>query len=73
MLDRITILEEIDFPVDFKRDPKDAIFLSCAAAVQADYFLTGDKDFTEAERYFSTIILSVSTFKRLIIDSPSTP
>lgn len=68
LLDRITVLEEVDLTVEFPRDARDAIYLSCALGAQADYFLTGDKDFTEAERLVDTIILSVSMFKKLVVD-----
>lgn len=44
----------------------DAMFLSCAVAAQADYLVTGDRDFTEARRLLVTTILSVSQFKRLV-------
>lgn len=69
LLDQATILEEVDLAINFERDPKDALFISCAVAVQADYFVTGDKDFTEAERFLNTIILPTSLFKRLVVDS----
>lgn len=71
-LDRFTTLVDVAQTFEFPRDPKDAIFLSGAVAVQADYFITGDKDFTEAEKFLNTIILSVLLFKKLIVDSDAT-
>ncbi|MGC1379006.1 MAG: putative toxin-antitoxin system toxin component, PIN family [Anaerolineales bacterium] len=56
---------------DFPRDQKDAKFLACAIASNADYLVTGDSDFSDARKFVSEIanitILSVSQFKRLII------
>ena len=47
---------------------KDAIFLACAIAAQADYLITGDRDFTAARKLTTTTILPVSQFKRLVCD-----
>jgi putative PIN family toxin of toxin-antitoxin system len=35
--------------VSFPRDRKDAKFLECALACEADVFVTGDKDFSDAQ------------------------
>lgn len=70
-LDSLTSIVDADIPVDFHRDQKDAIFLSCAIVSGADYFITGDKDFSEARRLVNTTIISVSQFKRLVIDALS--
>ena len=43
----ITVVE-VQGGVDFPRDQKDAKFLACALAAEADYFITGDKDFDSA-------------------------
>ncbi|MBI5366990.1 MAG: putative toxin-antitoxin system toxin component, PIN family [Planctomycetes bacterium] len=51
---------------DFPRDPKDALFLACALTAQADYLVTGDKDFTAARLPVTTQIVSVAQFKRLV-------
>lgn len=66
LLDEVTTLAIVDVPIEYLRDHKDAIFLSCAVASQADYLITGDRDFTEARRLLVTTILSVSQFKRLV-------
>ena len=55
--------------VDFLRDQKDAKFLSCAISTDAEYFITGDKDFSEAYKLGITTICSVRQFKQLIIDT----
>jgi putative PIN family toxin of toxin-antitoxin system len=64
----ITLIEG-DLSVDFPRDRKDAKFLACALLADADYFVTGDRDFVEAQRLLNTTICSVTQFKRLIIDT----
>jgi putative PIN family toxin of toxin-antitoxin system len=68
VIDSLTSIVDADIPVEFHRDRKDAVFLSCAIASGADYFITGDKDFGDAQRLVNTTILSVSQFKRLVID-----
>jgi putative PIN family toxin of toxin-antitoxin system len=67
-LNKVTTLVVIDSPIMFPRDQKDAIFLACALTGQADYLITGDRDFTEARKLISTTILSVAQFKRLVCD-----
>ena len=68
VLDTVTRLVEVNDVVDFPRDRKDAKFLACALATDADFLLTGDRDFTEVENLGKTRIISVSLFKRLLID-----
>jgi putative PIN family toxin of toxin-antitoxin system len=70
LLDEVTTLTivDVDVPIEYPRDHKDAMFLSCAVAAQADYLITGDRDFAEARRLLVTTILSVSQFKRLVCD-----
>jgi putative PIN family toxin of toxin-antitoxin system len=72
MLDALTVTFDIDLDMDFPRDRKDAKFLACAVAVGADYFVTGDRDFSEAQKLLSTTILSVAQFKKLVCDTLST-
>lgn len=69
LLDTLTTMIKVDIPVQFPRDQKDAMFLACALAAQADYFITGDRDFTEAKKLVSTTILSVSLFKKLLLST----
>ena len=69
-----TILERDTRPVvvnsemDFPRDQKDTKFLACAFSNNVDFFITGDGDFDEAHKLINTTIISVSAFKRLIIE-----
>ena len=58
----------VDLKIDFPRDQKDAKFLECALAAEADYLITGDKDFEEAQKLVTTTILSVSQFRQLIME-----
>jgi len=51
-------------PPSFLRDPKDALFLAAALASEADYLITGDKDFTEAQSLITSRIVTVSEFAR---------
>jgi putative PIN family toxin of toxin-antitoxin system len=68
MINRLTVPCTVDLAIDFPRDRKDAKFLSCAVVAGADYFITGDNDFNEAQRLLATTILSVSQFKKLVSD-----
>lgn len=68
LIERFTMSLRVDLAIDFPRDQKDAKFLSCAIAADADYFITGDHDFNQAQKLLSTTILSVSQFKRLVCE-----
>jgi putative PIN family toxin of toxin-antitoxin system len=68
LLDRDTQPVHMSNKVDFPRDQKDAIFLACAITNNADYLITGDGDFDEARKLVKATILSVSMFKRLVMD-----
>jgi putative PIN family toxin of toxin-antitoxin system len=50
--------------VEFPRDRKDAMFLSCALSSDAEYFITGDKDFGGVRKIGNTTVLSVSLFNK---------
>jgi putative PIN family toxin of toxin-antitoxin system len=68
LLDTLATVVEIDFPFDFPRDRKDAKFLACAIAANAEWFITGDRDFDQAHKLVNTTILSVAMFKKLVCD-----
>ncbi|MEA1991218.1 MAG: putative toxin-antitoxin system toxin component, PIN family [Thermodesulfobacteriota bacterium] len=68
ILDRSTSTIEPNLSIDFSRDQKDAKFLVCAIASNADYFITGDRDFNQAQKLLKTTIISVSMFIKLVID-----
>jgi len=68
IITKLTTLVDVNVDVEFPRDQKDAKFLACALIAKADYFITGDKDFSEAKKIISTTIVSVSTFKDLFIN-----
>ena len=60
-----THLLPVSAELEFPRDQKDAMFLACAISNNADFFITGDKDFEEAHKIVNTTIVSVSMFLRL--------
>lgn len=68
VLDKNTHKVRVAQRVDFPRDQKDAKFLACALASNADYLVTGDGDFSHARKFENVTILSVSQFKRFVID-----
>ncbi len=71
LISAFTSIISVDQTISFPRDPKDAKFLASALFASADFLVTGDRDFSEAQRLVSTTILSVSQFKRLVCDSDS--
>lgn len=68
IFETVPILFEVNVEIDFPRDRKDAKFLACAVAAEADFLITGDRDFTEAQALMNTTIISVSLFKKLVCD-----
>ena len=56
----------VEASASFPRDPKDAKFLACALAADADFLVTGDQDFTEARLIGRTEIVSVTHFDELV-------
>ncbi len=69
IINTVTAIIDVDVEIDFPRDRKDAKFIACALAGKANFLITGDRDFTEAETLMNTTIISVSLFKSLICDS----
>lgn len=69
IFEQCTTTIEVDIEIDFPRDQKDAKFLECALAAEADYLITGDKDFKEAQKLVKTTIISVSQFKKLVMEN----
>ena len=60
----VNVYQSIEFP----RDRKDAKFIACALSAEAHFFITGDRDFTDAQKLMSTTIISLSLFKKLVCD-----
>lgn len=58
----------VNIDYNFSRDQKDAKFVACAIASNADFLITGDKDFNDVRFIGDTIIISVSQFKNLIMN-----
>jgi putative PIN family toxin of toxin-antitoxin system len=66
LLENEIVLVFPQLTIDFPRDRKDAKFLTCAIASQADIFITGDRDFEEARPLIKTQIMSITQFKLLM-------
>ena len=69
ILESSTVEIDVDLEIDFPRDREDAKFIACALAAQANFFITGDHDFNEAQQMMNTAIISVSLFKRTVCDN----
>ncbi|MFA6567831.1 MAG: putative toxin-antitoxin system toxin component, PIN family [Victivallales bacterium] len=65
LIDRMTTIVCPDLKIIFKRDQKDAKFLSCALVSNADFLITGDSDLVEIVNYNNTKIISVPEFAAL--------
>lgn len=70
MINLLSTVIDIDVSIDFPRDRKDAKFLECAIAGNAQFFITGDRDFVHAQKLMDTTIISVSKFKGKVVDKP---
>jgi len=68
-----TTLVYPNISLQFPPDQKDAKFLTCAISSNADYLVTGDRDFAEAQRLLKTTFISVSLFLKHIVDPLSQP
>jgi putative PIN family toxin of toxin-antitoxin system len=69
ILTTLTSLVDVDTSVEFPRDIKDTKFLACALSTNANYLITGDKDFEEAYKVGVTTVISVSEFKRIVVEN----
>lgn len=68
-IDNNTKLLDVNISLKFTRDQKDAKFLTCAIVSNADFLITGDKDFSQAQKLINTKIISVSLFKKIVADT----
>jgi putative PIN family toxin of toxin-antitoxin system len=68
VLDEHVVLVPVTLEIDLPRDRKDSKFLSCAASAAAQVFVTGDRDFADAQRLLRTLIMSVAKFKQVVCD-----
>ncbi len=68
-LDNATVLMSTGLELNLPRDQKDAKFLVCDIESNADFLITGDLDFTEAQNLIQTTIVSVASFKKLVCDA----
>ena len=66
LIDRKTKIIESSHPFVLYRDSNDSKFISCAIASKADFFITGDQDFSEINGLSHTKILSVAKFAKLM-------
>ena len=51
------------------RDPKDDIFLACAAASCADFLVSGDEDLLFLAEHHGTKIVTPSEFLQILLNS----
>ncbi|NQE35357.1 putative toxin-antitoxin system toxin component, PIN family [Microcoleus asticus] len=63
-----TKLIDVSIEIDFPRDQKYAKFIACALSANADFLITGDRDFTEVQSLGNTLIISVSLFAESIVN-----
>jgi putative PIN family toxin of toxin-antitoxin system len=70
LLNDSTTVIDVNVTIDFPRDRKDAKFLACAVAANADYLITGYRDFEDIKKMgiMNTKIISVTEFLNLFSD-----
>lgn len=66
IIDTFVKIIDVTVSIDFPQDRKDAKFLACAVAAEADFLITGDYDFKQAQTLVNTTIISVSLFNKLV-------
>lgn len=66
IIDTLATIINASVSIDFPQDRKDAKFLACAVVAEADFLITGDFDFNQAQTLVNTTIISVSLFNRLV-------
>lgn len=67
LIQNSTKLIDVSSEFDFPRDQKDAKFIACAISANADFVITGDRDFTKIKTLENTLIISVALFTELVI------
>jgi uncharacterized protein len=67
VLDKALTIVPVHKKIKLSRDKKDEKFLECAVSSQADFFITGDRDFESAQKLEHVKIISVSIFKKLFL------
>ena len=72
IIEKLTTFVETDAVINFPRDQKDDMFLECALVSNAQFLITGDKDFTQAWKIVNTTVISVSLFKRIVCYTSAT-
>jgi predicted nucleic acid-binding protein len=60
LLDTVTVIVDVPEPLSYPRDPTDAKFPTCAIAADAEWLITGDRDFSHTRKLVSTTILLIS-------------
>ena len=68
LLDTVTVIVDVPEPLSYPPDPTDAKFLACALAADAEWLITGDRDFSHARKLVNTPILSVAMFQKLVCE-----
>ena len=69
IINKATIKIKPSIKISLSRDQKDTPFLECCVSANADFFITGDRDFSGAQKLINTKIVSVSQFYRIIFNS----
>jgi putative PIN family toxin of toxin-antitoxin system len=70
LLDVATLpIEPAGATAELPRDPTDTPFLECALAADADFLITGDRDFEGAQKLGNTKIVSVALFLKYFFSS----
>ena len=70
LIEEIAILVKLDYIPQVSRDPKDDMFLACAAVSDSDYLVSGDLDLLELQTHGRTQIVRPAEFLSILEQQP---
>lgn len=66
LIEEVAILVKLDHIPQVSRDPKDDIFLACAAVSDSDYLVSGDSDLLDLQTHGRTQIVRPAKFLSIL-------
>jgi uncharacterized protein len=66
LLQRKAVLVQLQDVAAISRDPKDDVFLACAAISDSDYLVSGDLDLLDLQTHWRTQIISPAKFLSIL-------
>jgi len=66
LIEEVAILVKLDTIPSISRDPKDDMFLACAAVSKSDYIVSGDPDLLDLVEHGKTKIVNPAQFLQIL-------